>query len=206
MNDNFSFNPKSTLNNQQYEPSIVKSTQKIQSVQQAQESIYSFLGYIVRQWPPKNVLQEFDLLFIHHIDSANSDAIKAIYKLALEKNEQEFINLTKRSCYILINNWKTNIKHKKAIQELIELFTDPIIEEKSLSPTINCLRSWIQNFINSKDYQELKLFAFAKYQEQYHWSNRYSSLSDNQSTEVKKPVEQRKAAQNGSKYNKIRSL
>ena len=187
------------------EPAIVKSNQKQQSVEQAQESIYSFLGHIVKQWTPKNVVQEFSQLFIYHIDSANPDAIKSIYRIAIDNKEQEFINLIKRSCYILINNWRTNIKHKNAIQELLELFENPIIQEQSLSPTINCLRSWLRNFVNSKDYQELKLFAFAKYQEQYHWSNRYSSLSDSPA-EVKTTVEQRKAAQNSTKYNKIRSL
>lgn len=174
MDQHFMFNSNHSVNSHKPE-SIVTSNHQTQSIQQAQESIYCFLGDIVKEWHPKAVLQEFNRLFIQHIDSVNPEAIQAIYKIGLNNNEEEFICTIKRSCYLLINNWKTDVTTKKYIQELIELFANPIIRQHSLSPTINNLRSWTQNFVNSKDYQELKLFASNKHQKQCDWRNRYTS-------------------------------
>lgn len=173
MAEHFVFNSHHLLNGQQPE-SVVNLNHQKQNIQQAQESIYSFLKDILKQCPPETVLQEFNRLFIQHLDSVSSDSTLAIYKIGLANDEEEFRNTIKRCCYLLINNWKNNRAYKKHIKELIEMFSNPIIKRQSVSPTINRLRSWLQNFVKSKDYQELKLFASTKHQEQRHWSNRYT--------------------------------
>lgn len=176
MNEHFVSNSNYLENSQQPE-SIFKTTHQTQSIKQAQESIYSFLADMVKKRPPEDVLQEFNLLFIQHIDSASSDVIQAIYTIGLADNEEEFRYTIKRSCYTLINNWKIDITKKKYIRILLELFANPVIKQKSLSPTISRLRSWTQHFVNSNDYEELKLFASTKAQKQHNWINRYTCYS-----------------------------
>ena len=158
MAEHFVFNSNHLLNGQKPE-SIVNSNNQKQSIQQAQETIYSFLVEILKQCPPETVLQEFNRLFIQHLDSVSADSTQAIYKIGLANDAEEFRNTIKRCCYLLINNWKNNRAYKNYIKELIEMFANPIIRRQSVSPTINRLRSWIKNFVNSNDYQELKLFA-----------------------------------------------
>ena len=63
---------------------------------------------------------------------------------------------------------------------------------------------WRRNFVNSQDYQDLKLFA-SKYENrnQEHWSQRYKSyLLVSQSVDVKKPLEQQEAARSYSQQLK----
>lgn len=191
------------LMNEQRTESTVKSNQQRRSIEQAQESIYRFLLNIVNKWPPADVLQEFKRLFIHQNDSDDSDSIQAIYEIIIADDEETFRYTIKRCCYILVNNWKTK-RHQNCIPKLIELFANPVINRQSASPTINCLRIWVQNFVNSNDYQELKLFA-SKYQEQDHLSNRYPShLLVAQSADIKNPVEQREAARDRAKQLQYR--
>jgi hypothetical protein len=173
----------------------VKLSKSRQKIQQAQEIIYSFLLEIVKQWPPEEVLLEFKHLFIHHVESTSSSAIRAIYEVVFANNEDEFKNTLKRSCYILVNNWEVARQHK-AIQGLVELFADPILRRHTVSPTLKRLRHWLENFVDSKDYQELKLFA-ARFDEQgrRHWSQRYTSyLLVPQYVDLTNPIEQREAA------------
>ncbi|MBD3561024.1 hypothetical protein H6S82_19520, partial [Planktothrix sp. FACHB-1355] len=82
--------------------------------------IYKFLLAIVKESPSEAVLCEFRNLFIYQVGCANTEALNALYKIIFEKNEEEFRNTLKRSCYILINNWDASRNHK-AIQELIQL-------------------------------------------------------------------------------------
>lgn len=203
MAEHFEFASTHLPNNQKAD-FVNKSTHQIPSTQQAQERIYRFLLDIVKQSPPEFVLQEFKRLFIQHIDLGSSDSIQAIYEIVRANDEEEFRSTIKRCCYILINNWNKNREYHY-IQKFIELFATPIIRRQSLSPTINQLRIWVQNFVNSKEYQELKLFASAKYQEPCHWFNRYTSyLLVAQSADLKNPVEQREAAQCRANHLKYR--
>ena len=169
--------------------------------QQAQEMIYQFLLELVRQQPPAKVLLEFKQLFIDY-DScgSNVEVSRAISELIFSNNEHEFRNTLKRSCYILVNNWDTSRNHG-SIKELVDLFADIKISKKSLSSSINRLRTWLTNFVNSQDYYELKLFLEKYgYGEKEHWSRRYTSyLLVPQYTNFNNPVEQREAARTLSK-------
>ena len=173
-------------------------------VQFAQERVYNFFIEVVQNLEPEEVLQEFKNLFIDCLDSANSDSELGIYQIFVGSNEPEFCNTLKRTCYILINNWENRRKYKY-IQKLIDLFTD-YKPKNSLthSKKVNIFRAWLTNFINSKDCQELKLFAIRhEEQSKLHWTNRYSSyLLLAQSTDKNNPKEQQQAAKRLSKQLK----
>lgn len=165
-------------------------------LQQAQDVIYQFLLDTVKQQPSATVLQEFKLLFIdYNASEGNPEAIKALSEILFANNEQEFKHTLKRSCYIIINNWYTS-RDFTATQDLVQLFSDVKINQKTLSPTLSRHRTWLFNFINSQDYHELQLFITQQAtSEPGHWSNRYISyLLVPQYTNLDNPVEQREAA------------
>ncbi|HBB33028.1 MAG TPA: hypothetical protein DC064_14815 [Cyanobacteria bacterium UBA9273] len=163
-------------------------------IQQAQESIYQFLLEIVRKQPPAKVLQEFKHLFIDYdACDSNPDILQSVSELIFANNEKEFRDTVKRSCYILINNWYISRDHT-SIKELIELFSQVKNNSKTLSPTLGRQRAWLFNFINSPEYDELRLFV-TKYEQKEHWSDRYTSyLLVPQYTNLTNPIEQREAA------------
>lgn len=164
-------------------------------IPRAQENIYNYLLDIVKQWHPEDVLEEFRHLFIHHTNTISSNTLPSLYEIVFANQEQEFRNTLKRACYILINNWDLS-RHHRSIQKLIQLFDDPIINKQTLSPTLKRLRNWLQAFVQSRDFEELKLFA-ARYddKEPIHWAERYTSyLLVSQYIDLKNPLEQRQAA------------
>ncbi|MEO0838347.1 MAG: hypothetical protein AAF063_05520 [Cyanobacteria bacterium J06643_5] len=173
-------------------------------VQAAQEKVYSFFLDIVQNQEPEDVLREFQDLFINCLDSANSNSELGIYQIFVGSNEPLFRNTLKRTCYILINNWENRRKYKY-IQKLIDVFLEYEPKNPSLcSRKVNIFRAWLANFINSKDYQELKLFAI-KHEDKnnLHWTKRYSSyLLLAQSTNKNNPKEQQQAAKRLSKQLK----
>lgn len=161
----------------------------------AQQAIYDYLLDIVKHWPPQDVLEEFKHLFINHVNTASSVILPALYEIVFSNNEQEFCNTLKRSCYILINNWDISRNHE-SIRQLIQLFSDPILQRNTPSPTLRRLRTWLRNFVESRDFEELRLFA-ARYDatEVEHWSQRYASyLLVPQYVNLKNSAEQREAA------------
>ncbi|MBW4661756.1 MAG: hypothetical protein KME15_24055 [Drouetiella hepatica Uher 2000/2452] len=164
-------------------------------VQKAQEAIYQLLLEVVRTYSPEDILTEFRGLFIHHTDTTSLGALPYLFEIAFSNQESEFRNTLKRSCYILINNWEIK-RNYKSIRELIHLFSDTILYKPTISPTLKRLREWLRNFVNSPDFQELKLFA-ARYEdyEKRHWAERYASyLLVTQYTNLDNPIEQRQAA------------
>mgnify|MGYP001044443520 CR=1 FL=1 len=164
-------------------------------IPKAQQAIYEYLLDIVKDWPPEEVLEEFRHLFIHHVNTASSAILPAIYEIVFSNNEQEFCNTLKRSCYILINNWDISRNHE-SIRQIIKLFSDPVITRHTPSPTLRRLRTWLQKFIASRDFEELRLFT-NRYDtsEIEHWSQRYASyLLVPQYVNLNNSVEQREAA------------
>ncbi len=189
----------------------IKIVRPTEDIEQAQEKIYSFLMSIIKSWSPEAVLQEFNSLFIQHLGSINSGAVEGLYELVVNNEEEVFYATLKRCCYILINNWKTT-KQIKHIHDLVELFKNPNLEKTSLSPISNCLRLWLKKFINSQDYQEIKLFADKiidqqnqQTQKSRHWSERYSShIFVAQSVNPKNSLEHREAAKERAKHLRYR--
>jgi hypothetical protein len=193
-----------SLSISQENPHSVTPNSRQINVQIAQEEVYSFFVEIVKTLSPDDVLREFKGLFIDGLDSEDSDYIPGIYSIFLDDNEQELYNTLKRCCYIIVNNWKTNRKDKY-IQELVNLFVNENLNIKdNNAPVVKICKTWLDNFVNSKDYQELKLFA-NKYDESSkgHWANRYSSyLLIDQSVNKNNPIEQQEAARKLSKQIK----
>lgn len=166
-----------------------------QDVQQAQQTIYDFLLDIVKDWSTEDVLEEFKGLFLQHHETVSTNTVPALYAILFANNEREFHNTLKRSCYILINNWEV-AREYGAIRTLIQLFSDPSIHKVSVSPTIKRLRQWLRSFVNSTDFQDLKLFVANRFSnEAPHWSKRYTAyLLAPQYIDTSNPLEQREAA------------
>ncbi len=171
-----------------------------QSLQQAQEAIYKFLKNIVNNYPPETVLLEFKNLFISCDTTLDSEGLQALHKIIIYNDEAEFKNTLKRACYILVNNWCSQRKYFY-IQELIEILAEVKETPPPLSQSLKRLRTWVTNFINSQDYQELKLFAAPHTsQGRGYWSHHYTSyLLVPQYLNTKNPKEQRELARNLSK-------
>ena len=179
----------------------MKKSLSVRELRVAQQTIYQSLLEIVKKWPPEEVLLEFKRLFLYHGDSVNTSALNALYEIVFHDNEVEFRNTIKRACYILVNNWDANRRHK-AIQDLIAAFQDENLPRSTISPTLTRLRIWIRNFQQSQDYSDLKLFA-----DRYNaidsgetlndgpWVRRYTSyLLVPQYADMRNSVEQREAA------------
>ncbi|WP_375480202.1 hypothetical protein [uncultured Nostoc sp.] len=185
----------------QENPHCVTSNSKQLDVQTAQEEVYSFFVEIVNKLTPEDVLREFKSLFI---DGLDYDYIPGIYNIFLDDNEQELYNTLKRCCYIIVNNWKTNRKDKY-IQDLVNLFVNENLTIKDNNPLlVKTCKIWLEKFANSKDYNDLKLFA-TKYEDSSkgHWANRYTSyLLIDQSVNNNNPKEQQEAARRLSKQIK----
>ncbi len=169
------------------------------TIPQAQEVIYDFLLELVKTCSPEQVLQEFRHLFVKHDESSGSDTIPALHIILFANDEKEFRHTIKRSCYIMVNNWEI-ARQYHAIQSLVELFADPILYRPTFSPTLKRLRYWLLRFIESQDFQDLKLFA-ARFSEERtinhpgEWTNHYIPyLLVPQYVNQENPIEQRRAA------------
>lgn len=166
-----------------------------QNLLESQEIVCNFFLTIVKHQLPDLVLKEFEQLFINPVLSANSQHRQALHLIILNKDERFFINTLRRCCYILVNNW-ISVRNYQHTRELIQLFYK-VNPPHALSPLIiKHLKTWMVNFVNSKEYQELKLFV-AKYEnpDKSHWKSRYTCyLLASQYTDSKNPTEQREAA------------
>ena len=168
--------------------------------EQTQEIVYNYLLEIVRAWSPEDVLQEFRGLFIDCNNAKNLEAFQSLKQLVEANEETGFRHTVKRSCYILFNNWEANRQHK-FIPKLVQLFQEPAIRERTLSPHLQRVRAWLQIFTDGQDYQDLKVFT-AKYEhgefeevEAAKWSDRYTAyLLVPQYSNPNNPMEQREVA------------
>ncbi len=166
------------------------------NLEQSQESVYHFILSLIEQDNPEGVLREFRSLFLlFHTTPYNRVAREALSRLLLSNNEQGFLYLLKRSCYILVNNWSTK-RYDSYILQLITSFQELNLDCTSRITSRNRLQLWLKKFISSQDYQDLRLFANRhEASAQRHWSERYSSyLLVAQSVNASNPQEQREAA------------
>jgi hypothetical protein len=194
---------KNTLPGLHHSHFPLTSNRKI-DVEQAQETIYRFFMGLVKSRSPQEVLLEFQYLFFdYHSHPENAEVLKEIADLVTAKRKQEFLNLVKRCCYILVNNWETQ-RHHDAIEQLIQLLANLDCDRKAKYYAVNRLRSWLKTFLKSRDYQDLELFVYRNDASHHHdpqsgtlahWSSRYRSyLLVPQYANPNNPKEQREAA------------
>lgn len=165
------------------------------TVAQAQDIICRYFLDKVKQYSPESVLQQFEQLFIHPTISINSTPRQALERIAALGQEESFISTFKRSIYILINNWNVT-RQPQYIQKLVQRLSESLNFQENNPLTLRRLHRWRSNFVNSPDYQELKVFV-SKFdnREKPHWSKRYSSyFLASQAIDDRKIVEQREAA------------
>ncbi|MBD1901699.1 hypothetical protein NDI44_02355 [Trichocoleus sp. DQ-A3] len=190
------------LDTHQTEP-LINSNKLVPKIPDPQEIICQFFLDIVKQWAPDLVLYEFKTLFINPVKAIGSAHLQALKTIVDSKNEEEFKNTLKRSCYILLNNWIL-ARHYQALKDLIQLISNSANCDSISSPSVKCLKAWLADFVNSQDYEELKLFV-SRYEnrEQDHWKSRYTSyLLAPQYVNKKNSEEQRQAAKGLSKQLK----
>jgi hypothetical protein len=89
-------------------------------------------------------------------------------------------------------------REHKAVQELLQLFSDPIIYKPTVSPTLKRLRGWLIDFVESQDFKDLELFVTSRFSandDDRNWATRYTSyLLVPQYIDNRNPREQREAA------------
>ncbi|MBD2436111.1 hypothetical protein [Nostoc sp. FACHB-110] len=187
------------------EQDIVKSTLPLLNIQAGQEKIYNFLMELVNQSPAEEVLREFKRLFLDFLESGSLNTVPVMRRILLANNEQEFRNTIKRCFYIIVNNWASKRKYEY-IQQLINLLANynDISCKKSNYQSLHIYKSWLDNFVNSDDYEELKLFANRhEGKSKVHWTSRYTAyLLVAQSLDANNPKEQQEAASKLSKQIK----
>lgn len=183
---------------------LTKATQNL-SLPEAEHIICQFFLEELKQQSPDIVLHKFKYLLIEPTSSINSLPHQALDFIVASNSEAAFLSTLKRSIYILVNNWNTE-RQQQYIQKLVQLLSTSLDARKICTVTLKRLILWRRNFVNSQDYQDLKLFA-SKYENRHqeHWSHRYSSyLLVSQSVDVRKPLEQQEAARTYSKQLKER--
>ncbi|MGB3268233.1 MAG: hypothetical protein WBA89_30295 [Microcoleus sp.] len=164
----------------------------------AQENIYKFFINQIESSASEVVLQQFKKIFIEQIAPVNPKVIQALHVIIEFDSQQEFNNLFKRCCYILINNWTSQRKYQLA-RDLIKIISQRSLSEPHPDNCLKILRVWVTNFIKTQHYEDLKLSVF-KYGD-YHplennWIFRYQPyLLAAQYLNTKNTIEERQAAQ-----------
>jgi hypothetical protein len=162
--------------------------------------IVSDLEEIVQVWSPEQVLVEFRNLFINPLHPNTLESFQVLKTLVQDNREQDFIEIIKRLCYILFKSWATHGK-LDFVREMLQLFVEPTLAQKTFSPLLKRMRTWVRLFAESQDYQDLQQLVqdYSRYQsegqQQRHWSDRYIVYQwVAQSTDLSNPPEQRELA------------
>jgi hypothetical protein len=167
------------------------------AVAAAQDIIYKFFIYHINNSEPEVSLQEFKKIFIELIAPVNHKLILSLYTIIEFNSQQEFNNLFKRCCYILLNNWISNKQYELA-RELITIISERTLSEPQADNILKRLKVWLTNFVSSQDYENIKLFVlkYGDYQPvEKHWTSRYQPyLLASQYLDTKNTLEARQTA------------
>lgn len=163
----------------------------------AQELLYNFFIYHINNSEPEVSIQEFKKIFIELIAPVNPQLIQSLYTIIGFNSQQEFNNLFKRCCYILLNNWISNKQYELA-RELITIISEKTLSEPQPDNILKILKVWLTNFVSSQDYENIKLFVlkYGDYQPvEKHWTSRYQPyLLATQYLDTKNTLEARQTA------------
>ncbi|VXD22349.1 pentapeptide repeat-containing protein [Planktothrix paucivesiculata] len=137
------------------------------------EAIYEFFLHGVQTSSPEAVLDTFEQLFFYLLCPSEPKVQRALESiLSVETGESCFHSTIQRCCYILINNWLLR-RQQRLIKNLIQkLSNPPDINQTCLSIQESRLILWVNNFLNSEDYQNLLQCANF---DRNNWSSRYQS-------------------------------
>ena len=128
-----------------------------------QEIVCNYFCQLVITKSPHDVLKAFQGLFIELNCYIDEPAATAIYRIIKLDYEFVFHNTLKRCCYILINNWNAKLKLNNQalihIHNLVEVLAKVREYKQSKHPSKQRLHQWLNNFLKSEDYAQLKLLA-----------------------------------------------
>lgn len=167
------------------------------TVSAAQDIIYNFFIHHINHSASEVVLQQFKKIFIEQIAPVNPKVIQALHIIIELDNQQEFNNLFKRCCYILLNNWISHRKYQLG-RDLIKIISQKTLSEPHPDNCLKILKVWVTNFIKTQEYEDLKLSVFKH--GDYHpidnnWSFRYQPyLLAAQYLDTKNTLEERQSA------------
>jgi hypothetical protein len=185
---------KALGNGEKTTPYSLQPGRRNRDVSASQELIYDFLLEIVKSWQPDRVVEHFKNLFIYNLDTPQVPCAQALQDILVNNDQAIFLQTLKRSCYILINNWD-HAQKGSHIQAMVESFEDPSIYRFALGDTTQRLRYWLRAFIESQDYQNLKIFARRAEEKKKDWSDRYAHYQlITQAEDLTNSTEQREAA------------
>ena len=167
------------------------------SIDKAQQYIYNFFLEIIKYYPSEEILNQFNRLFIKYEEINDINAYYALGEIIFHNKECDFKNALIRCCYILNNNWIIN-GNINACHQLVDLFLSNSIGTPTKIYKLKKLRQWLQNFVQSKEYNILRLLAGRPaINKIYHnWSERFSSyLLISEYADSSNPLEQRQYAE-----------
>lgn len=167
-----------------------------------QEKLYQFFLERVRHNRQdaaiaESILDDFCHLFLYS-QSHNliTEEDQAIYQIIFHNHYEEFANTVKRCCYILINNWSQQRQFdlvKRLCDRLENRPTSHFGESASLYQQRRS--EWLDLFVISEDYQQIKTFATEHFgcNLNKHWTEKYTLyfLADQENSNL---PEQREAA------------
>ncbi|MBE9040005.1 pentapeptide repeat-containing protein [Oscillatoriales cyanobacterium LEGE 11467] len=194
------------------QPNSVDRAQIQMASKIAQEAISDWLLKIVKLESPSRVITEFNRIFIEGALECTPTIADSLRAIVINDCEEDFVNTIKRCCYILLNNWH---RDERATTDLIQCLKSAKTNEKLLSldkiESLESLKCWILNFLESPAYREIEVFASPKIQspasqgikskeQKEPWVNRYRSyLLVSQSLDTNKSHAERDLANKLSK-------
>ncbi len=174
------------LNNWKETTFTGETGQSYEKLQQSKEIIYSFFTESLATDDFETILDKFDKVFINYQPNLIPESVAtALQKIIKSNNEVFFIATIKHCCYVLIYPLIKNKQYTDVIK-IINIFSNGEPEIKNTTTTLirsenlvkNKLKSWIKNFSNTNDYQELKTLIYQfDVSSRNHWTHRYLEYS-----------------------------
>ena len=170
------------------------------SLADSKELICNYFYNLVQNHPANLAIYKFQSLFINLDHNLETSLLIAIYRIINTNQHLVFQATLKRSCYILINNWNANYtKHYlKYASQLIDSFRLVNKQKNKLSPSKQKIHDWLNIFLKSKEYEELRLLCLPNnfpVKSNQKLSDRYTCyFLASQFSNEEKPEEEREAA------------
>jgi hypothetical protein len=164
-------------------------------VDSAQNTIFEFFENGGSDRSVEKAIGEFTGLFIQSLLPREFSSKQALEQIVEANNENAFRSVIKRAFFIVFNALEA-AKQLQFAREFVKLFSESIQTQNLSSPWGNRLKTWLKNFIQSEDYQEISLFVSPEDKPaRADWTQRYAIyLLVSQSMDLSNPVEQREAA------------